>query len=127
MQFKLLWKYKAILRLKFRKLKPSQVRGTQNGRNSQYSRCKPCKSIDFIWQRSLNQVPLPWMLHKIYYLPITRSVPGIFVLPVETNLHNIVLICLFCKISIFHAWIMPRFCNNKAVGNCEVRGKPIGI
>jgi hypothetical protein len=35
------------------------------------------------------------MLHKIYYLPITRSVPGVFVLPVETNLHNIVLVCLF--------------------------------
>jgi hypothetical protein len=23
--------------------------------------CKPCKSIDIIWQRSLNQVPLPYM------------------------------------------------------------------
>ena len=44
----------STLRLKFRKLKPSQVRGTQNGQNNQYSRCKPCKSIDFIWQRSLN-------------------------------------------------------------------------
>jgi hypothetical protein len=67
------------------------------------------------------------MLQKIYYLLITQSVLGIFVLPVETNLHNIELIYLFCKISIFHAWIMPRFCNNKAVGNCEVRGKAIGI
>jgi hypothetical protein len=67
------------------------------------------------------------MLHKIYYLPITRSVLGVFVLLVETNLHNIVLVCLFCKISIFHAWNMSRFCNNKAVGNCEAREKAIGI
>jgi hypothetical protein len=127
MQFKLLWKYETTLRLKFRKLKPSQVRGTQNGRNSQYIRNKPCKSIDFILKRSLNQVPLKWMLHKIYYLPITQSVLGVFVLPVEINLHNIVLVCLFCKISIFHTWIMPRFCNYKAVGNCEARRKAIGI
>jgi hypothetical protein len=35
------------------------------------------------------------MLHKINYLPITQSVPGVFVLPVETNLHNSVLVCLF--------------------------------
>jgi hypothetical protein len=60
-----------------------------------------------------------YALQKKIYLPITRSVPGVFVLPVETNLHNI--------LSIFHAWIMPRFCNNKAVGNCEARRKAIGI
>jgi hypothetical protein len=55
-----------------------------------------------------------------------KSSRGI-VLSVETNLHNIVLVCLFCKISIFHAWIIPRFCNNKAVDNCEAREKAIGI
>jgi hypothetical protein len=38
-----LWKYKANLRLKFRKLKPSQVKGIHSGRHNQYSRCKPCK------------------------------------------------------------------------------------
>jgi hypothetical protein len=43
------------------------------------------------------------MIHRIYYLPIIQSVPGILVLPVETNLYNIVLVCLYCKISIFHA------------------------
>jgi hypothetical protein len=34
------------------------------------------------------------MLYKINYLPMTRSVPKAFVLPVETNLHNIALVCL---------------------------------
>jgi hypothetical protein len=34
------------------------------------------------------------MLYKINYLPITRSVPGVFVLLVETNLHNIALVYL---------------------------------
>jgi hypothetical protein len=34
------------------------------------------------------------MLYKINYLPITQSVTGVFVLPVETNSHNIVLVCL---------------------------------
>jgi hypothetical protein len=35
------------------------------------------------------------MLHKIYYLPIIQSILGVFVLPIETNLYNIVLVCLF--------------------------------
>jgi hypothetical protein len=43
------------------------------------------------------------MLHKIYYLPITQSVPGVFVLLVETNLLNIVLVCLFL-------YFMPGLC-----------------
>jgi hypothetical protein len=43
------------------------------------------------------------MLYKINYLPITRSVPGVFVLPVETNLYNIALVCL-----ILH--FMPGLC-----------------
>jgi hypothetical protein len=43
------------------------------------------------------------MLHKIYYLPIIRSVPGVFVLPIETNLHNIVLVYLFL-------YFMPGLC-----------------
>jgi hypothetical protein len=43
------------------------------------------------------------MLHKIDYLPITRSVPGVFVLPVETNLHNFALVCL-------NLYFMPGLC-----------------
>jgi hypothetical protein len=43
------------------------------------------------------------MLYKINYLPITRSVPGVFVLPVETNLHNIALVCLIL-------YFMPGLC-----------------
>ena len=43
------------------------------------------------------------MLHKINYLPIIQSVPGIFVLPVETNLNNIILVCLIL-------YFMPRLC-----------------
>jgi hypothetical protein len=43
------------------------------------------------------------MLYKINYLPITRSVPRIFVLPVEINLHNIVLVCLIL-------YFMPGLC-----------------
>jgi hypothetical protein len=35
--------------------------------------------------------------------------------------------CTSLPLFIFHAWIMPRFCNNKAVGNYEARGKAIGI
>jgi hypothetical protein len=34
------------------------------------------------------------MLYKINYLPIIQSVPGVFVLPVETNLYNTALVCL---------------------------------
>jgi hypothetical protein len=34
------------------------------------------------------------MLYKINDLPITRSILGFRVLPVETNLHNIALVCL---------------------------------
>jgi hypothetical protein len=43
------------------------------------------------------------MLYKINYLPITRSVPGVFVLLVETNLHNIALVCLIL-------YFMPELC-----------------
>jgi hypothetical protein len=43
------------------------------------------------------------MLHKINYLPITQSVPGVFVLPVGTNLHNIALVCLIL-------YFMPGLC-----------------
>jgi hypothetical protein len=43
------------------------------------------------------------MLHKIYYLPITRSVLGVFVLPVETNLYNIILVYLLL-------YFMPKLC-----------------
>jgi hypothetical protein len=43
------------------------------------------------------------MLHKINYLPITRSVLGVFVLPVETNLYNIALVCLI-------VYFMPGLC-----------------
>jgi hypothetical protein len=43
------------------------------------------------------------MLHKINYLPITRSIPGVFILPEGTNLHNIVLVCLIL-------YFMPGLC-----------------
>jgi hypothetical protein len=43
------------------------------------------------------------MLYKINYLPITRSVPGVFILPIETNLHNIALACLIL-------YFMPALC-----------------
>ena len=55
-------------------------------------------------RRSLNQVSLLQMLHRIYYLPITQSVLGVFVLLIKTDLYNIILVCFFCKTSIFHAW-----------------------
>ena len=48
------------------------------------------------------------MLHKIYYLPITQSVPGVSVLLVEKNLHNIVLVCLFL-------YFMPGLCLDFAI------------
>jgi hypothetical protein len=43
------------------------------------------------------------MLYKINYFPITQCVPGVFVLPVETNLHIIALVCLIL-------YFMPRLC-----------------
>jgi hypothetical protein len=65
--------------------------------------------MNFIWQEFMNFF-FEWNTSSIdasqNLLPPnhTKYSRGIFVLPVETNIHNIVLVCLFCKIPIFHTW-----------------------